>query len=173
MRESTFLIATLFRLVSIALWSVATMNLVVWITHPIAIRIDPWGTEVFDPHRLAIIVCCTIAGVVVYALSLPIAVRVTAAPDSSRSFSCAFTAIRIIGFCSFVFASVYLIIAVFNLIVCKAIETRPGHVRVDPRWVMRNAFTASFPFLFLGLLWPTANHLARAITKRFNHKTEG
>ena len=73
MRESTFLIATIFRLVSIVLWSVAAMDLVVWITHPIAIRIDPWGTEVFNPNLLAIIVCCTVAGAAVYAISLPAA----------------------------------------------------------------------------------------------------
>lgn len=176
MSNSTCVTATILRLISLGFWSWAVLHLIIWITHPIAVRIDPWGMEGFDPRRLVTIIGCTVAGAALYAISLPVAVRATAGPHTSRPFAIAFTTIRMVAFCSFLFALVWVLLGLFEVFVRRLTESQSGQVPLSSdstRWVLRNVFTASFPFLLFGLLWPFANQLAHAITRRFPSTKEG
>lgn len=168
MRDSTSIIATILRIICLGFWFWAAMHLIAWVTHPIVTRIDPWGTEVFDPRRLVTIGGCIAAGAVLYWISLPLAARITAVQGSSRAFALAFSAIRMLAFCGFLFAVVWISLALFELLVRRATEHLPGQIHVNARWLLRMAFTDAFPFLVFGLVWFFAAPLAHVITRRLS-----
>jgi hypothetical protein len=150
MRDSTLMITTFIRLVSLGYWSWACVHLLIWITHPLARRIDPWGSEVFDPRRPVTIVGCVAAGAILYAISLPLARRIVAKQDSPPAFAFAFCTIRIVAFLSLLFSAVWISLALFELLVRRLTEHLPGQVHYNEWWLLRRAFGSAFPLIVLG-----------------------
>jgi hypothetical protein len=159
------IIVTVLRLISMGFWCWAAMHLFWWVTNPIASRIDPWGAEVFDARRPVNVVGCIAAGALLYWLSSSLAPRMIAKLGSSRSYAFAYGVIRLVAFCSFFFASVWIFLAVFELLVRRTTEHLPGQVHVDARWMLRVAFSSALPFLLFGSTWFFASLFARLITR--------